>query len=416
MGRKRTGQIKEISEGKFELRIQTRKKNSRRGDFFEVYEGKRENAAEYLAKCLEKLIELEKNPEKAKNVSELCRIYIDREMKQKVEERTLLDYEKNLRLYIQPLIGEIPITDFRAKDGRDFIEKLSIERKLERPTIRKPFLHLRGAFDYALEREWIDKNPLTSVKTPKGGTVKEKNIPTINEQILIFEKCPTLKQKALWMTAYFTGMRPEEYLALRWSDIDFEKKLFKISRVAVQLKDVRVVFKKTKTTKSSRMQPMNAELAKVLKEYRKEWLAQKISQGAKWSNLDNEPDIVFCTGNGNVYLNSNLNRDLKKLLQFINGHDSFTKYKLKMDAKRKGIKYVEPQSKNLINENLSPYSMRHAFATHLLEAGSSLKDVSDLLGHSSIRVTADTYLHISEERKTTQVDRLESMILAKMAG
>lgn len=416
MGRKRTGQIRPIGENKFALRIQTKKRLSNRGDFSDVFEGTREEAEEYLKACLEKLEDLEKNPEKTTTVSDLFRKFIDRKKKPEVTERTLVDYEKYLRLYISPVIGNILVVDFKPKDGRLFIEKLQHEKKLASPTIRKPFLQLKSAFDYAIEMEIIDKNPLAPVNTPKGGTVGEVVIPTLEETVLIFRHAPDLRKKALYMTAYYTGMRPEEYLALRWSEVDFQKKCFRLQRAAVQLPGKRPVFEKLKTVKSKRLQPMTGELETVLSEYRKFWLEMRMAQGPKWSNLDKEPDLVFPTLKGNVYLNSNLNRDLKNLLKTINGHDPMTILLEKRKAKKEGKEFIKPKSKNLINEEIVPYSFRHAFATHLLDAGATLKDVSDLLGHSSIRVTADTYLHISEERKSSQVDKLGEMIAVRMAG
>lgn len=413
MGRKRTGQIKELGENRFYLKIETRKKYKARGHFGETFEGTREEADAYLKECLKKLAEIEKNPIKATTVSQLFRIFIDRKKKLEVSEKTLEEYEDNLRLNINPYIGDILIIDFKAKDGRDFIETMNIERGLALETIRKDFLQLRAAFDYALEKEWVDRNPLHAVKAPKGGTVNERKIPTVEEIQNLFAGCKSSYQKALWMTAYFTGMRPEEYLALRWSDIDYVKGHFKIERVIVELKKQRPIFKPTKTKKSKRLQPMNAQVAEALKKWRIDWLELKISRGSKWGNLDGEKDLIFPTMEGNICLNSNLNRQFKKALQVINGHDPWTIWLEKEKARREKREFIEPKSKNLIKENISPYSLRHAFATHLLDAGATLKDVSDLLGHSSIRVTADTYLHISEERKSTQVDKLQDLIFAK---
>jgi site-specific recombinase XerD len=57
---------------------------------------------------------------------------------------------------------------------------------------------------------------------------------------------------------------------------------------------------------------------------------------------------------------------------------------------------------------ICPYDLRHAFATHLLESGATLKDVSEFLGHSSIRVTADVYVQVSEKRKHSIVALLDT--------
>jgi site-specific recombinase XerD len=62
--------------------------------------------------------------------------------------------------------------------------------------------------------------------------------------------------------------------------------------------------------------------------------------------------------------------------------------------------------------NICPYDLLHAFATHLLESGAILKDVSELLGHSSIRVTADVYVQVSEKRKHSIVALLDNSELA----
>ncbi len=114
-------------------------------------------------------------------------------------------------------------------------------------------------------------------------------------------------------------------------------------------------------------------------------------------------------------MNLNLNRHFNGFLKYVNGHDGLTVRRLKERSKRAGLEFENPTTKNLVNEDIMPYSLRLVFATHLLESGATLKDVSELLGHSSITINANTYLHISDERKATHVDNLENMIFSKLA-
>lgn len=246
---------------------------------------------------------------------------------------------------------------------------------------------------------------------PKAQNLPAKAIPSIAEINLFFAACRNLPEKALWQTAYFTGMRCEEYLALRWSDIDFGRRLIKIERVAVALRRSRPTRETPKTAKSARSLPLPEVLIDTLNEYRKEYLRLKLSKGGHWSNLDNEKDLVFCTSNGNTILNSNLNRSFKAVIRNANGKDRLKLRRAKERAKRENIEFVEPAAVVKIREDLTPYSLRHAFATHLLETGATLKDVSDMLGHSSIRLTADVYIHLAEERKHENIKALENALL-----
>jgi hypothetical protein len=68
MGRKRTGQIFEISPDKFRIKIQRGTKTNRKS-FTETFEGTREEANKFLEKCLDKILEFERTPERAKTVS-----------------------------------------------------------------------------------------------------------------------------------------------------------------------------------------------------------------------------------------------------------------------------------------------------------------------------------------------------------
>lgn len=252
MGRKRTGQIIELVPGKFRIKIQ-RGTGSDRKSFTETFDGTLEQAQEFLEKCLNKLSEFERIPEKAKTVGILAHEYLDRAAILNISERTLLDYKNLLRRYIMPNIGERLISEIRAVDVRDFYSNLrhgeytlcyldkgvpktkKATTKLSPAVVHKVHMILKPAFKYALEKEWLDNNIMLFVSTPTRTSKDDRLIPSTTEIEMIFEKCRSIDERALWMTAYFTGSRPEEYLALRWSDVSFDKNFISIKRVSVEM-------------------------------------------------------------------------------------------------------------------------------------------------------------------------------------
>ena len=384
MGRKRTGQIKEIAPGKFRIKIQ-RGTGARRVSFDETFYGTLETAEEYLRSCLETITEFEAMPERAKTVTDLLNDYITRRAAPNVRAKTLLDKNNMLIRYIAPNLGDVPIRDLKAGDVRKFYEELSFgdfiagfrekgqvkPRKaksgLSAQTIKKVHTTLKAAFAYAYEMEWLDRNPLANVTAPKTKPIKRR-IPTVEEREKLFAACRSIGERALWMFAYFTGTRPEEYLAARWSDLNLDAAQWSIERAKVEMPGglKAILWEEPKTEKSRRKVPLVPRLVAVLREYKAAQTAYLNRLGERWQ--DNE--LVFPARHGTARLTSNVNRQFKELLKLAE-----------------------------LPTNIRPYDLRHAFATHLLESGATLKDVSELLGHSSIRVTADVYVQVSEKRK-----------------
>lgn len=129
-----------------------------------------------------------------------------------------------------------------------------------------------------------------------------------------------------------------------------------------------------KTEKSNRIVPLAPALVEVLKEHRK-----KMFEEGNYG-LDRP---VFCTRNGTHIVPRNLNRKFDQILR------------------RAGI------------EDVTLHSLRHTFATRLLELGENLKVVQELLGHARIAVTADTYSHVSQDLKRQAVEKIDRILRGK---
>lgn len=216
------------------------------------------------------------------------------------------------------------------------------ERKLAPTSIIRKVASLRGFFKWATSMNIIEKNPASTLEQPKvpQRLPKVVSIKEI-EEILLAD----LSELQLVMVEllYSCGLRVSELVNLKLNDIDMNSKY------------VRCFGKGSK----ERIIPIGGRAIEALKKY----LPQR--------------ELVFKKYN----LNS------KKLLvndlgRYINRQDVYN--------------FIHACGKK-IHKNISPHTLRHSFATHLLENGADLRVVQELLGHSDVSTT-QLYTHISKKR------------------
>lgn len=105
--------------------------------------------------------------------------------------------------------------------------------------------------------------------------------------------------------------------------------------------------------------------------------------------------MIFASNTGKVLDGSNVRKSL-----------IHTKEKMKvMVYEEKGIPIEE-----VVLTNFTPHSLRHTFATRALEKDIHIKVVADWLGHSTIRITGDTYSHVSSSKRKSSIERLKGII------
>lgn len=171
-------------------------------------------------------------------------------------------------------------------------------------------------------------------------------------------------------------MRPSEALALRWSDIDFDRANATIQRTLQwnKGKGAGWYFAETKTRRSRRSIPLPATLVQQLKDHR-------IKQAEELLQLGIRSELAFTNEIGNPILLGNLHkRNLRRILS-----------KAKLPAK------------------VTLYTLRHSCASLLLQAGVHPKIVSERLGHASVTLTMDVYSHVlpgMQEEATAQLERM----------
>ena len=173
-------------------------------------------------------------------------------------------------------------------------------------------------------------------------------------------------------TAVATGMRPGELLALRWQDVDLDAGVAWVRQAVQRVPGEGLVFKDTKTHRSTRPVALPPFLVAVLRDQRAAIRQRRQTAGSAWQ----DEDLVFPTSQGTARDPRNFRRAFQAML-------------------KKGGLAPRPL-----------YELRHWFASLLLNAGAPLSVVSEAMGHAGIQVTKDVYGHISLGAQRRAVARL----------
>jgi integrase len=178
------------------------------------------------------------------------------------------------------------------------------------------------------------------------------------------------------MLAAMTGVRRGELLALRWQDVDFQRKRLVISRSLEETKAFGLRFKAPKSGRV-RVLPIADALVAGLNAHKTEQNADRRRLGLAYA----DHDLVFCNEDGSPWPPDTLTKQFGSI------------------AKRIGMK------------GFRFHDVRHGFASISLKQGTSVKEVSELLGHSSPLITLSTYAHTMEGVARDAVNRLADSLV-----
>ena len=293
----------------------------------------------------------------------------------KVAPRTLHDYTSLLKRYVRDHIGALKLSDLEPLHIQHIYSRMR-EAKLSPRTIRYTHTVLHAALKQAVRWRQIRSNAAEGAELPQSA---RRNISALTEQELarFATAAKTSEHYCLFLLAATTGLRPEEYLALEWSAIDFDAHRVKVSRALIWERQGKGwSFGPTKTKKGERTVPITAAAAEALRAHQREQTKMRMKAG-KWPELN----LVFCTSRGGPIDPGNLGtRSLKPVLD------------------KAGL----PDTLNL-------YTMRHTAITLWLAAGVSPKTVSEWAGHASVSFTLDTYAHMIPSMERAGAAQIEAM-------
>ena len=212
---------------------------------------------------------------------------------------------------------------------------------------------MRMIFDHAVLRGDIDISPMAAVKLPNGLTSCTREMPS-DEEIEIVKKSIELPFGLFPYFLMYTGCRPSEALATKHEDVDRLNKTITINKAVHYPGSNQAKIKLPKTEKGIRKTLLLAKLEKVLPE-----------------------------GKGYIF-----------------GGDT--------PLSKKAYNCRWDKYKKLASVNLTPYQLRHTYATMLYEAGVGEKEAQELMGHAHISTTHNIYTHIRKQSRQSTLNILNS--------
>ena len=305
-----------------------------------------------------------------------------------VEDSSFDKYESAYLTHIKPAFGKMQLASIHSEQ----LQKLLVEKSqtLSLTVVKIIYIILSEIFSYAHSEGDLSRNPMHNVKMPKKATFKpEREIVALeSDEVRAVERIAEMKNKngrpcimqahALVFLVH-TGLRCGEFLALKWSDIDFESRIVTVNKNMSMVYDrdkdgVRIKHKKarikcTKTASGNRIVPLNTKAIAALN-----------SLKAVYREMDIVSDSVAVTRKGTTLSSDQLRRVLRRVLAYAGIDKPFTLHQL-----------------------------RHTFATQALNAGIPITVVSKWLGHANISVTYNTYIHVLESAEAAAVELLEAI-------
>ena len=325
--------------------------------------------------------ELERGTESFENRNTLGE-YLDKWLatsKQKVRARTYEDYVGLMKLYVRPALGTKKLASLRPLDVQEFVSGM-VARGLSPRTVRYTHSILLRALKRAVKWKMLVSNPAADLELPKS-VRRELNVLTPEQAQAFLRAAYEGKHGVMFDFAINTGLRPEEYLGLKWSDIDFKARSVTVQRTLVWKRwKTEYYFGEPKTSRGRRTIPLSASLLKALSSHKVKQAQARLKLGAAWTNLE----LVFCSEVGKPHSVRNLQR-----------------------------RHFKPALVKADLPDIRLYDLRHTCATLLLLAGENPKIVSERLGHASIVLTLDTYSAVLPSVQQGATDKLEKILNRK---
>ena len=288
----------------------------------------------------------------------------------RVRPRTLESYQASVRLHLVPGIGHHRLDRLQP----EHLERLygALGERLSSTTVLRVHRILSRALKVAMQRGKVARNVAGLVDAPQQRR-PETSLPlTAEEARQVMNTAAEERNAARWTVALALGLRQSEALGLRWADIDLERGTLSVRRGVHRVAGKGLVYEEPKSDRSRRTLALPGQLTEALRRHRALQLEERDRAGSLWE----DHDLVFARPTGRP----------------IDRHSDWDAWKALL--KKAGVRDVRL------------HDGRHTAATLLLSAGVHPRVVMELLGHSQMRTTTDTYQHVMPALAKEAADRM----------
>jgi integrase len=272
--------------------------------------------------------------------------------------RTLHGYKGYVKRYLDPTIGGVALQALTARHIQGVYAGM-LKRGLSNATVVQLHRILREALSHAVKWGILTRNVADATSPPK---VQRKQMDMWDVETIrrFMDGVRESRFGDLYPLATLTGLRRSELCGLKWDHVDLIRGSLSVVSTLQRITGYGLVEGQPKTQKSRRSIALSPQAVDVLHSIRGRQIEQQLEAGPLWQNLG----YVFTRADGSPVAPDMISKDFCALVR------------------KAGL------------PRLTFHGLRHAFASLLLSSGVNLKVTSEMLGHSNIAITADTYSHV----------------------
>ena len=286
--------------------------------------------------------------------------WLEESVKTKRRNRTYTSYKQVARLYIFPDLGQIQLAKLTPQQVQHFVNE-RLQSGLSSRTVRYAHAVLRCALNQALRWGLIARNVASLVDLPKRRK-KEQDFLSPEDARKLLAVIRGDRLEALYSVALAIGLRKSEALGLLWHDIDFEQCVMRVRR-SLEWIEGKPHLSELKSDTSSRTIALPDFAVVALQNHHRRQQEEQAILGTHWKNT---LGLVFTTREGKPFHDIHISRFFHQLLM------------------KAGLRHIRF------------YDLRHTCASLLIAQGMHARLIMDILGHSDITLTMNTYGHIMQ--------------------
>ena len=309
-----------------------------------------------------------------KSLEAVTREYLE-EHRLEIKASTYARYVEISEKHLIPDLGPMELSAFTRDDGGRYVRELLKNGKgegagLAPKTVKDIISVLKLVLKYAEEEKKYIVNAPVDFFVPKQGRSPVLILTPGQRESLETLVCTTADPYKFGVyLCLYTGLRIGELCALQWSDVDCANSTISVNKTVLRVKNIDSGASKTRVLISSPKTPSSERIIPLPRE-----LSEKLHQLKSETSLSESAYVLTGT---------------EKLIEPRNYYERYKGYL---------------RSCGLSGFNF--HALRHTFATRCIEAGVDPKVLSEILGHASVQITLDRYVHPSLEAKRTSIGRL----------